>query len=296
MWFKQLTPFRLLEMPEERQLDEALGSCRFTPPPGLSWFSEGFDTPVPFDYDRAVFEADGSLLVSLKREEKILPGAAINQILAEKTAKIQAEEGRNIGRREKQELREAIIDDLLPKALTQSSRTYGLLAQGWLWVDTASPHKAENLLSHLRLALGGMNALYPRTVQAPGNLMTEWLLRGECGGGFELDCDCTLIGVGDVAPKVKISRKDLTDDDVVRHVKNGMLVAELGLVWQERIAFILTGELTLKRIRWLDVLQEQAADGADDIPTRTYAEQVIMTAALSEMLGELVGLLGGWQD
>ena len=49
--------------------------------------------------------------------------------------------------------------------------------------------------------------------------MTEWLLRGHCEGGFELDSDCELKGVGDVVPVVKVSKQDLTADEVVQHVK-----------------------------------------------------------------------------
>lgn len=198
--------------------------------------------------------------------------------------------------KKKQELREAIIDDLLPKALTKRSRTNGLLDTGWLWVDTASRHKAENLLTKLREALGGLPAQQPVARQSPASLMTNWLLHGEAQGRFVLDSDVTLVGAGDVAPKVKISRKDLTAEDVVQHAKNGMTVTELGLVWNGRVAFILTQDLTLKRIQWLDVVQEEAQDNCDDAQSQAYATQLLMTAALSMIFSELVELLGGWQE
>ncbi|PJO08440.1 recombination-associated protein RdgC, partial [Neisseria sp. N95_16] len=134
----------------------------------------------------------------------------------------------------------------------------------------------------------------PVTRQSPSSLMTDWLLAGQAQGRFELDSDVTLVGAGDVAPKVKISRKDLTADDVVHHAKNGMTVTELGLVWHERVAFILTRDLTLKRIQWLDVVQEEAEDHGDDAESQAYATQLLMSAALSELLAELMELLGGW--
>ena len=295
MWFKQVTPFRLAELPENRYLDESLGNSWFTEPQGLDFFSEGFTHPNPF-CDLAVFDADGSMLVSLKKEEKIVPSAAIKYKLDEQIIKIQANEGRNVSRREKQELREAIIDDLLPKALIKSSRTYGLFAGEWLFVDTANRRKAENLLTKLRDALGGLPAQHPVTRQSPASLMTNWLLQGEAQGRFVLDYDVTLVGAGDVAPKVKISRKDLTAEDVVQHAKNGMTVTELGLVWGERVAFILTQDLTLKHIQWLDVVQEEASGSCDDAESMAYATQLLMEAALSAILGELVDLLGGWQE
>lgn len=295
MWFKQVTPFRVFELPEKRHLDESLGNSWFTEPQGLDWFTEGFTHPNTFT-DLAVFEAQKTMLISLMREEKVIPRAAVNHKLDEQIIKIQANEGRNVGRKEKQELREAIIDDLLPKALTKSSRTNGLLGTGWLWVDTASRHKAENLLTKLREALGGLPAQQPVARQSPASLMTNWLLQGEAQGRFMLDSDVTLVGAGDVAPKVKISRKDLTATDVVQHAKNGMTVTELGLVWNDRVAFILTQDLTLKRIQWLDVVQEEAEGSCDDAESMAYATQLLMAAALSAILGELVDLMGGWQE
>lgn len=295
MWFKQVTPFSLPELPEKRYLDESLGNSWFNKPNGLDWFSEGFTHPNAFT-DLAVFEAQKTMLISLMREEKVLPSAAVNHKLDEQVVKIQTAEGRNVGRREKHELREAIIDDLLPKALIKSSRTYGLFAGEWLFVDTANRRKAENLLTKLREALGGLPAQQPVPRQSPASLMTNWLLQGEAQGRFVLDSEVTLVGVGDVAPKVKISRKDLTAEDVVQHAKNGMKVTELGLVWNDRVAFILTQDLTLKRIQWLDVVQEEAEGSCDDAESMAYATQLLMAAALSVILGELVDLLGGWQE
>ncbi|MGN6746595.1 MULTISPECIES: recombination-associated protein RdgC [unclassified Neisseria] len=295
MWFKQVTPFRVFELPEAERLEIALAENWFCSPAGLDWFSEGFYYPVPFGKP-IIFEAQKTMLISLMREEKVLPSAAIKHKLDEQVVKIQTAEDRNVGRREKHELREAIIDDLLPKALTKSSRTNGLLDTGWLWVDTASRHKAENLLTKLREALGGLPAQQPVARQSPASLMTNWLLQGEAQGRFVLDSDVTLVGAGDVAPKVKISRKDLTAEDVVQHAKNGMAVTELGLVWNDRVAFILTQDLTLKRIKWLDVVQEEAQDNCDDAQSHAYATQLLMTAALSMIFSELVELLGGWQE
>lgn len=295
MWFKQVTPFRLPELPEKRYLDESLGNSWFTEPQGLDWFSEGFTHPTAFS-ETAVVEVEKTMLIALKREEKVLPSAAIKHKSDEQVVKIQTAEGRNVGRREKHELREAIIDDLLPKALIKSSRTYGLFAGEWLFVDTANRRKAENMLTKLREALGGLPAQHLVTRQSPASLMTNWLLQGEAQGRFVLDSDVTLVGAGDVAPKVKISRKDLTAEDVVQHAKNGMKVTELGLVWNDRVAFILTQDLTLKRIQWLDVVQEEAEGSCDDAESMAYATQLLMAAALSVILGELVDLLGGWQE
>ncbi len=299
MWFKQISfyPLNLSKLPELDTLAAKLAEAEFAPCMGLDWFSEGFAAPVSFSPE-LVFPADYTWRVALKKEEKVLPAGVIRDILEERVAEIQNAEARNVGRKEKQELKEQITDDLLPRAFTRSSRSQAVFdtKHGYLLINNAAPAKAENLLTKLREALGGLEASLPNAKQSPGSLMTDWLLKGGCEGGFELDSDCELKGVGDVVPTVKVSKQDLTAEEVVQHVKNGKTVTQLGLVWRDQISFILTQDFTLKRIQYLDVLQEEAEGHGDDAASLTFASQILMTEALSTMLDELVSYLGGWQE
>lgn len=238
-----------------------------------------------------------TLLLSLKRDEKVLPAGVVRDVLDEKAAEIEAAEGRKVGRKERQELKEQITDDLLPRAFTRSSRQYALLCSGMMLVDSAASSKAEKLLTRLREALGGLEAHPPRTRATTRALMTEWLLRGEAEGGFELDAEAVLLGGGDVAPEVKVRRQDLTAEEVVQLAKSGKTVIELGLVWREQIAFVLTQNFALKRIRYLDALTcEQEEQGGGDAADLADAAQLIAARNLAAMIEELAGYLGGWED
>lgn len=298
-WFKQISfyPLAQAKLPELTQLAEQLNAAAFAPCQGLDWFTEGFAAPVNFSPE-PVFAAEHTWCVALKKEEKVLPAGVIRDILDEKIAEIQANEGRNVGRKEKQELKEHITDDLLPRAFTRSSRIQAVFdtKHGFLLVNHATASKAENMVSKLREAMGGLEARLPKTQQSPSSLMTDWLLRGAAEGGFELDSDCELKGTGDIVPVVKVSKQDLTADEVAQHVKNGKTVTQLGLVWRDQLAFILTQDFTLKRIHYLGVLQEEAESHGDDAASFAFASQLLMTEALSTMLTELVGYLGGWQE
>lgn len=290
MWYKQLSAFWLSNPPSAALLEPALLTAPHTPPAGLDWFAEGFVPPTSFSGD-LVFNTGGKLGFALKREEKVLPAAVIREQVQKRVDKIEREEARTVGRKEKQELKQQITDDLLPKALTRSSRTHAVIAGNWLLVDTASAAKAEKLLTCLHQALGGLDAKLPRTKESPRSLMTRWLLAGEAGGSFDLGSNAVLIG-GDNAPRVKIDRSDLTREDIVRHVKNGLDVWEMGLVWRDRLYFTLTADFALKRINYLDVLTQEAEVG-DDAASLAYATQTLMAAALTEVLDELAELAGG---
>ena len=297
MWYKNAIIYLLPDgWQPEAGLNEKLGQAAFTPCMGLDWFSEGFAPPTPFSSD-FVFTAQNSNRVCLKHEEKVLPSATVRDLVHEKVAEIQEAEARNVGRKEKQYLKERITDDLLPRALTQSRRTEAIFdtERGYLLVNEASNKRAEQMLIKLREALGGLKVAMPHTRESPASLMTEWLLQGHAEGGFELGYNVLLQGVGDVVPKVKISKKDLTTAEVIKHAQNGMQVVELELEWREQISFTLTKDFALKRIRFLDVLQEEAEQG-DDTASLTFASQIIMTTALGGMLDELANLLGGWVD
>lgn len=294
MWFKQCQAYRLPETPDAAVLAATLDEHRFAPPCGLDWFADGFAVPQPFG-DELVFAADKTLGISLKREERVLPGAVIKTVLDEKIAKIEAEEARKVGRKERQELKEQIVDELLPRAFTRASRTDAVLVGGYLLINQTG-NKAENLLGHLREALGGLRAQQTVTRRSASELMTQWLLRGEADGQFELDDYVALVGAGDMGAEIRIKREDVTAEEVVQHVKCGKRVVELGLVWRESVVLVLTQDLTLKRIRCLYHLQEDAQSHGDSGFDLAAASQIIAGNALAMILDELAELLGGWQD
>ena len=297
MWFKQLTiyPLNKDKLPDLEMLANKLQEAAFKPCMGLDWDSVGFSSPVSFSPEM-VFPAQNTWRIALKKEEKVLPAAVVRDILDEKINEIREIEGRNVGRKEKIELKENITDDLLPRAFTKSSKTEAIIDSqyGFLLINQANSNRAEMLLTKLRDALGGLEAKLPRTQQSPGSLMTEWLLQGSAAGHFELDSDCELKGLGDAAPVVRISHQDLTAEEVINLVKNGKIVTQLGLCWQDRVRFVLTQDFTLKRIQFLDVIQEEAAGQGDDMQSITFASQILMAEALGELLSELVHHLGGW--
>ncbi|MBQ9725503.1 MAG: recombination-associated protein RdgC [Neisseriaceae bacterium] len=297
MWIKQAKFFMLPEnaMPDSETLSQALSEHAFQAVSGLALFSEGFANAVPFA-DDFVFSIQNSDKISLKKEERILPSAAVNDLLAERINDIQAKTARTVGRKEKQRIKEELVNELLPKTLTKSSRTHLFFVpkHGLLLVDTANANKAENAVSRLREALGDLPAVLPNTVKSPAVLMTDWLLSGECVGSFDLDDSCEMKSLADeTGTTVRIAKADLTSNEVQQHAKTGKTVTQLGLTWQDKIAFVLGDDLSLKRIRFLDIVQEEAENDSNDLPALTAATQLLATETLANMIDELIGHLGG---
>lgn len=299
MWFKQIYfyPLNTEKLPDLALLADKLNQAQCPPVSGLEWFSEGFVAPHHFSPE-CVFGADKTWLIALKKTERVLPASVIRECVDAKVAEIQENESRKVGKKEKNELKEQITDDLLPRAFTRSSFVHAVCdtQTGFLLINQSASKKAENLLAKLREALGGLEARLPQTKQSPSSLMTDWLLGGSAQGGFELDNYCEIKGIGENSPVIKFTKQDLTAPEVVQHLKDGKVVTQLGLVWREQIAFVLNEDFTLKRIQYLDVLQEETEQFGDDAPSLAYATQILMAQSITTLLSELISFLGGWQE
>src|SRR5690606_42097514 len=74
-------------------------------------------------------------------------------------------------------------------------------------------------------------------------------------------------------------------------------VVKLALNWEEKISFVIAEDLTLKRLRFGDVLQEQAQDsGAEDAAARFDADFAILSMELSRLLPQILEAFGGEDD
>ncbi|MFN4237092.1 MAG: recombination-associated protein RdgC [Vogesella sp.] len=296
MWFKQLSFFRLDDnFPiDSAKLGDALARRPFQRCSGLDWFSEGWVAPAGH-LDSPLHESRGYRMVSLRREDKVLPAGVIRDHLDGKVAEIEAAELRKVGRKEKLQLKEQITDDLLPRAFTRSGRTTAYIdsSRGWLMVDSGTASKAENLVSTLREALPPFPAALPRTALSPHAVMTDWLAAGEASYGFELDAECELKDSSENGAVVRCTRIDLTAEEIRQHIATGKQVTRLGLIWRERIRFVLTDQLQLKRLQFLDVLQEEASQAGDDLASLFDATFLLMAEELGDLVNDLVAALGG---
>lgn len=161
-----------------------------------------------------------------------------------------------------------------------------------VFVCENSPKKAENTISKMREALGGLAVSHVKVEQDLFSTMTNWVLQGSVSDDFELG-DYTLLKGAFKHEKIKIMGKDLANADVAAHIKSGFQVHELGLIWREQIAFTLSENFVLKSIHFLDVLQAKASDQGDDAASLMAAQQLIASANLSELINELIDLCGG---
>ena len=91
--------------------------------------------------------------------------------------------------------------------------------------------------------------------------------------------------------------QDLEGEEIGVHLKAGKQVVKLALEWQDRLAFLVTDEIAIKRLRFLDLVQQEAAEvEAEDAATRFDADFSLMALEFGRFIPRLLKLFGGLAD
>ena len=295
MWFRNLQIYRLpvgwdIEL---ESFETQLARKRFVPCGSQDMESRGWVGPV--SPDALVHAVGNQWLIALGVEGKLLPASVVRQVADERAADIEAEQGFKPGRKAMKELREAVTQELLPRAFTRRRKIYAWIDRqnGWLVVDAPSTNRAEEVIELLRDSLDHLPLELLRTEHSPASAMADWLAGGDAPHGFTIDQDCELRAVTDDKASVRYARHSLDNDEVRAHLAAGKSPTRLALTFDDRISFVLTEKLEIKRLSFLDVITEQLEAEGRDVRELFDASFALMTGELCEFFPALVLALGG---
>lgn len=295
MWFRNLTLFRFSPSVAKtlKSLDQELAEKRLRACGPLELETQGFVSPYGRSEESLVHHVGKFALISFGAEAKLLPTSVINDELSLKLEKIEQKTGKRPGSRERKRLKEEVLTDLLPRAFIRLSKRSGYLdtEQGWLVIDTASRKSAEEGVTLLRDALGSFPATPMAPEEAPRVLMTAWLAKGELPQGLVLGDECELRDPVESGAIVRCRRQELETDEVREHLKSGKQVFQLGLVLEDRIAFTLGEDLVVRKLRFLDQVQDQLGEEGKE---NAIAELDAVFALMSLELRRLFAKLEEW--
>jgi len=296
MWFRNLQIYRLGDEWQwtAAHLGEKLAQAGFHACGAFDMESRGW-VPPRGEEGELLVAVNRQWLIALGVEQKLLPAGVIRQYTQARLAELEIAQGFKPGRAQARELREQVTAELLPRAFVKRRLVYVWIdpVNRWLIVDAASPAKAEEVLEHLKKTLDDLPLKLFRTRSAPGTAMTGWLAGNEAPAGFTIDRDCELCAPGEDKAVVRYVRHALDGEEIGRHIAAGKAVSRLGLTWRDRISFVLTEQLQVKRLAFLDILREQAerhAEGGEDM---FEADFVLMSGELAPLLADLAQALDG---
>jgi recombination associated protein RdgC len=298
MWFKNLRVYRLIKpfAPSAEQLAEALEQKMFQPCGKQDLVSFGFVPPLGHNGKSLVHITNGHWMICAKRQEKILPGGVIREMLEDKIRLIQQQEGRNVARAEKQSLKEEIVFSLMPRAFTRSNLQFAYISvkDNWVVINTSSSKRAEELLGTLRELLGSLPVIPFCTKQIPSQVMTQWLKDSKLPDDFLLGGECELEAPKEDGRTVRCKKQDLTADEMLNHLKTGMIVRKLALGWQDSLECVIDDQLGIKRIKFSDRILSQLDDKQPETAAEAFdAEFALMTLEFKAFLAALSKAFGG---
>lgn len=301
MWFRNLQLYRIGKSVnlDPDILETRLAAEAFRPCGRMDSTTLGWTTPLGRHGQQLIHAANGYFMLCARREEKIIPATVVRQLLEEKVADVEAAEDREVYRREKLRLKEEIMVDLLPRALSRVSNQFAYIdsRNRLLIVDSASASKAEMLIGLLRDTLGRFPAIPVEVNNSLPGLMTRWLNGEPMPSGLSLGSECELRHPDPEGGIVSCKHQDLGAGEVRNHIKAGKYAVRVALNWKDRLNCVLHEDLSLHRLKFDDIVHEQEdASGHDDPAAMFDLDFSLMTLELAAFLPALIEILGGEVD
>ena len=290
MFFRNLTLFRFPTSLDLSDLETHLAECALKPVGAMELSSRGFIPPFGRDAEALSHRVSDAIWLSVGGEDRLLPGAVVNDLLAKKLAELEKKEGRKPGGRARKRLKEDLVQELLPRAFVRPSRTDALLdlSHGLCIVDTSSRKSAENVASEIRRALGSFPALPLNAEVAPRSVLTGWIAGEPLPEGLSLGDECELRDPTDQGAVVKVQRMELQSDEITKHLESGKQVTRLALTLDDHVSFVLGEDLVLRKFKLLDGAVDQLeSTERDDLRAELDARFALMAGEVKRLVSVL---------
>ncbi|NYT64997.1 recombination-associated protein RdgC [Alcaligenaceae bacterium] len=295
MWFKNLRVFRLAPQWSctAEMLENALEKQAFRPGNSQEMQSLGWVPPV--ENGGLVHALDGQYLISLRADKKLLPTTVINQFAKIRAQEIEEQQGFKPGRKQMKEIKELMTEELLPKAFSvfRDTRVWIDTKNHWLVIDAAAAAKSDEVLGMLAKVIESFPVSPLYVEQSPAAAMTNWLISDEAPTSFSIDQDTELRSTNESRAAVRYVRQSIEIDEVRKHVQDGKQCTRLALTWADRVSFVLTEGMEIKRVSPLDVLKENQDMSAHNDAERFDSDFTLMAGELANLIAGLVDALGG---
>ncbi|MGB3726633.1 MAG: recombination-associated protein RdgC [Glaciecola sp.] len=289
MWFKNLKVYRFTSefKFDEAQLQQQLESMAFKTCSSQETQTMGWIAPI--GRSEQLFHATGnSYAFCLKREQKLLPASVINDELAEKVGQIEAESGSPVPKKAQKDLKEEITMRLLPRAFSKFSVIRGFVSvdKQIVVVDASSDTNAEVFLACLRKCINSLPVV-PLAKSPQQHVLTSWLMQ-DAPEGFEILDEAEFQSSADDGGIVRCKKQDLDADEVLGHVQAGKLVHKLAVAYKERLSCIIAEDLSIKRLKFTDIVLEENQDiDKDNAAAKFDADFLLFTNEVKDFITDI---------
>ncbi|WP_137917032.1 recombination-associated protein RdgC [Hydrogenophaga sp. 2FB] len=246
----------------------------------------------PREENGALVEAiAGAWIARISIETRSVPGSAIKDAVEKKAAEIEEQTGRKPGKKERRDIKEDCLLELLPHAFPKRSQVPVWFApqQGWLVLGTTSTGKIDEIVTQLVRVLPDFCVTQINTQASPQSQMAAWLQLKEAPGAFDFGHSCELKATDDSKATAKFASHHLLGDEVLSHLVMGKMPTKMSMSWDGRVEFMLDTSMHLTKLNF-GLIEEATTDEKVDAFDATVA---LETGELIKLINDMVEVLGG---
>ncbi len=296
-WFKNLMAYRLTSQIDFSQIETALQANKYTECQSSEVSKFGWAPPLCTS-EQLHFEASGHILLVAHKEEKILPSHVIKKEMDNRLAELEKKEDRKLKKIEKLGVKDDVIATLLPRAFSKHQFTAIWIDSklGYVYVDTNSAKRAEDVLALLRKSLGSLPVVPLAFNSQPSEIMTSWLKYNEVPDWLALQEEGRLKSIADNS-EATFRHQDLESEEIETHLEAGKYVSRLALDWENHLSFTLSEDGAISKIKFADDIREKNDDILkEDVAQRFDADFFLMTQELDRLMENLATEFDGVKE
>lgn len=274
--------------------EEEMHANIFTPCGATQEKSMGWVPPRGEEHGALLESVGGQYILKLMTETKAVPAAVVKSRLEMWKKEIERQTGRKPGKKESREQADDIRMALLPSAFPKQHSTliWLDLAAKLLVIDASSQGKSDDAVAMLIKSFDGLVLQMVNTVTSPAFAMSLILMEKQAPRGFTVDRECELKAADESKAVVKYGRHPLDIEEVAQHIRMGKMPTKLAMTYSDRVSFVLTDAMTLKKVEILDVATH--GDKGMTLENDAFdADVTIFTGELSKLIPDLIAMLGG---
>jgi len=270
------------------ELTAAIQQHTFTPLGALEQARTGF-TGVMADNGALALDVNGNVFINVRKQTKTPPPAQVKELLEERIAESELAQLFGTTKKQRDELKEDIIDSLLPITFkrTVDTQAYIDAESNFIVIDAVSRGKAEEVLTMLRTALGTLPVESVKPNADVNEVMTDWLDftdndKSKLSESFGFGTEAHFSTLNEDAATATVKNQDLTDSEVSGHIESGKFVTKIGLNTFKGDSFLLKDDLSLSKLSFSFTPVDSGNDEEDLI-----GDMAIMSGELTNIVNDL---------
>lgn len=237
-------------------------------------------------------------LITCEKQEKLLPNQVIEKELKARIDQIEKDQGYKVGKKQKRDLKEQIIEALYVKAFTVSKfvNVWINAEHDLLCIETTSTNVSDDVIAHLIRDLEWRGHLLV-TDDQPQEFMRKLIMSdekygvGDDGSYFDLGKSCILQSHD--GKKITYKNMFLTDSLVTDGIATGKLPTKMDVVFvggEQKCVFTIDDRLVISKITLQDITAEDGEHETEN--DRFDAEFTISAGQFIALINELIAVLG----